>query len=197
MTPSNASRSPNFSSVILVQYSSTSLAVPCSTSNFLTCTSSSPIVSPAIASGVISHSCRAETRSSAGAGGGPRRRLVDRERFLPASEPAEPSLALRRETRSEDVREGEWGGGERVEGRTSFFCFEAGRISSRSTGTPRETRKRRRMRDRIQFGGWRGGGATSWDQSEALRGVRKIGFSDVRGGRIEVSIVSGGKRASM
>ena len=48
-----------------------------------------------------------------------------------------------------------------VEGRTSFFCFEAGRISSRSTGTPRETRKRRRMRERFQSGGWRGGGATS------------------------------------
>lgn len=46
-------------------------------------------------------------------------------------------------------------------GRMSFFCFEAGRISSRSTGTPRETRKRRRMRDFIQFGGWRGGGVTS------------------------------------
>jgi hypothetical protein len=50
--------------------------------------------------------------------------------------------------------------GER-EGRISFFWDEAGRISSRETGMPRLTRKRRRMRDRIQFGGWRGGGATS------------------------------------
>jgi hypothetical protein len=48
-----------------------------------------------------------------------------------------------------------------IDGRMSFFCLEAGRISSRSTGTPRETRKRRRMRERIQLGGWRGGGATS------------------------------------
>ncbi len=79
----------------------------------------------------------------------------------------------------------------------SFFCLEAGRISSRSTGTPRETRKRRRIRERIQFGGCRGGGATSWDQREALRGVRNMGFSAVRGGRTEVSIVSEGKRASM
>jgi hypothetical protein len=39
------------------------------------------------------------------------------------------------------------------DGRTSFFCLEAGRISSRSTGTPRETRKRRRIRERIQSGG--------------------------------------------
>lgn len=38
-------------------------------------------------------------------------------------------------------------------GRTSFFCFEAGRISSRSTGTPSETRKRRRIRDLTQFWG--------------------------------------------
>jgi hypothetical protein len=87
--------------------------------------------------------------------------------------------------------------GRLMEGRISFFCFEAGRISSRSTGTPRETRNRRRMRERIQSGGCSGGGATSWDQSDALRGVRKIGFSAVNGGRTEVSIVSGGKRASM
>ena len=58
----------------------------------------------------------------------------------------------------------------------SFFCLEAGRISSRSTGTPRETRKRRRMRERTQLGGWRGGGATSCAQREAERGVRKMGF---------------------
>ena len=50
-----------------------------------------------------------------------------------------------------------------VEGRTSFFFFpEAGRISSRLTGMPRETRKRRRIRDRFQSGGLRGTGAASW-----------------------------------
>lgn len=47
------------------------------------------------------------------------------------------------------------------DGSTSFFCLEAGRISSRSTGTPRETRNNLRIRDRIQSGGDRGGGATS------------------------------------
>lgn len=57
-------------------------------------------------------------------------------------------------------------------GSTSFFCLLAGRISSRSTGTPRETRKSRRMRLRIQLGGCSGGGATSWDQRDALRSVR-------------------------
>lgn len=84
-----------------------------------------------------------------------------------------------------------------MEGRMSFFCLEAGRISSRSTGTPRETRKRRRIRERIQFGGCKGGGATSCDHREALRGVRNMEFSEDIGGRIEVSIVSGGKRAFM
>lgn len=61
-----------------------------------------------------------------------------------------------------------------MEGRTSFFCLEAGRISSRSTGTPRDTRKSRRMRDLTQFCGWRGGGATSWDHRERERSVLKI-----------------------
>jgi hypothetical protein len=84
-----------------------------------------------------------------------------------------------------------------IEGRMSFFCLEAGRISSRSTGTPRETRKRRRIRERIQFGGCSGGGATSCDHREALRGVRKMGFSVETGGRTDVSIVSGGKRLFM
>lgn len=83
------------------------------------------------------------------------------------------------------------------EGKMSFFCLDAGRISSRSTGTPRETRKRRRIRERIQSGGWRGGGAASCDQREALRGVRKMGLSVETGGRTEVSIVSGGNRVFM
>jgi hypothetical protein len=63
-------------------------------------------------------------------------------------------------------------------------------------GTPSETRKRRRMRERIQSGGWRGGGATSCDQSEAERGDWKTGFSFAerggKGGREEGS----GKRAA-
>lgn len=86
----------------------------------------------------------------------------------------------------------------RSEGRTSFFCLEAGRISSRSTGTPSETRKSRRMRDRIQSGGWSGGGATSCDQREALRGVRKTGLSPLGAdGTVGVgSSSSSGKSAS-
>lgn len=84
-----------------------------------------------------------------------------------------------------------------MEGRINFFCLEAGRISSRSTGTPSETRKRRRMRERIQLGGCKGGGATNCDHSDALRGVRNIGFSADTGGKIDLSMVSGGKRESM
>lgn len=83
-------------------------------------------------------------------------------------------------------------------GRTSFFCLEAGRISSRSTGTPRETRKRRRIRDLTQFCGWRGGEATSWDQRERERSVWKMALSfwiGSTGGREGVSLVVGKRRS--
>ena len=92
--------------------------------------------------------------------------LGRRERPALSSESASASASPRREV--EEPRRSS-------EGRTSFFCLEAGRISSRSTGTPKETRKRRRMRERIQSGGWSGGGATSWDQREAERGCWKMG----------------------
>lgn len=95
--------------------------------------------------------------------------------------------------RSREVsREPEDEGCKERDGRMSFFCVEAGRISSSETGMPRLTRKRRRIRDRIQFGGWRGGGATSCDQRDADRGVRNMGLGVSRGGRTDVSIVSEG-----
>ena len=102
-----------------------------------------------------------------------------------------PCLNLDMDLESLDVR----GEAEEMlrEGRTSFFCLEAGRISSRSTGTPRETRKRRRVRERIQSGGARGGGATSWDQREAERWVRKTEESLDRGGKGGRSSSSGEK----
>ncbi len=106
---------------------------------------------------------------------------------FPAAAPRE-SLEARRKEPEEVVR--------RREGRTSFFCLEAGRISSRSTGTPRETRKRRRMRERIQSGGWSGGGATSCDQREAERGVRKMGLSRAEGLGSGGKGSLGGKRAA-
>lgn len=116
---------------------------------------------------MIVHNCLAETRSKAGGGGGPLLLFESDREGLPCEstevEDVLPSLCLRREIErvSVDVR-GELAEGLRcIEGRMSFFCFEAGRISSKSTGTPRETRNSLRIRDRIQFGGWRGGGATS------------------------------------
>ena len=49
------------------------------------------------------------------------------------------------------------------------------------------------MRDRTQFGGCNGGGATSWDQRERLRSVRNTEFAlDIGGaGSGQVSLVEG------
>jgi len=152
------------------------------------------MVSPFSASSVIVHNCLAQTKSSVGAGGAPFRRRESERLECPCEsrDVEEEFSCFSREMERESVEVRGW---RFMEGRISFFCFEAGRISSRSTGTPRETRKSRRMRERIQFGGWRGGGATSWDQSEAERGVRKMGFSEVRGGSMGVFVGWGVKRA--
>lgn len=114
----------------------------------------------------------------------------ERDRGVPLP-PFPPSLDIRREPVELTLC--------KRDGRTSFFCLEAGRISSRSTGTPSETRNRRRIRERIQSGGCSGGGATSWDQRDALRGVRKMGLVSRDGagrGRGSGSSSSGGKRAA-
>ena len=59
-----------------------------------------------------------------------------------------------------------------VLGRTSFFFLpEAGRISSRLTGTPSETRNNRRMRDRFQSGGLSGTGEASWFHNDIARSL--------------------------
>lgn len=60
-----------------------------------------------------------------------------------------------------------------MDGRMRRFCLLGGSISSRSTGTPRDTRKRRRMRERVQLGGCIGGGETSCCQSDKERSERK------------------------
>lgn len=80
------------------------------------------------------------------------------------------------------------------EGSTSLCCFDAGKISSKSTGTPSDTRKSLLVRDRIQSGGANGGGATSCDQSDADRGVKNIDDSLERAGKVDISRVPGGKR---
>ena len=71
-------------------------------------------------------------------------------------------------------------------GSTSRFCFEGGRISSRSTGTPRDTRKRRRILLLVQLGGCIGGGETSCCQRERARSERNGEELDMStGGREE------------
>lgn len=86
-----------------------------------------------------------------------------------------------------------------IDGRTSFFCFDAGRISSKSTGTPRETRNRRRMRDLTQFCGCSGGGATSCDQREMERSVWKmaeaLSIGSTGGREVVVSLEPGKSRS--
>ena len=204
MTPSKASRSPIFSSVRFFQNSRTSLASPSSASRRWTWSRSSSSVMPPRASSVVAQSCRADTRSRSGGSGGPffffcccccscccccaDRRAADAEPdrrgfFFPCestdTDESLPSALRTREMDREsvDVRREPVELTRCSEGRTSFFCFDAGNISSRSTGTPSETRNNRRMGDRIQSGGCNGGGAASWDQSDALRGLKKMGLS--------------------
>lgn len=180
MTPSNASFSPICASRRFSQYSNTSLARTVISSSREICCSSSSSVKLSRAASVVAHMRRTAERSSSGGGLGPRRRgrrLRDVERaesseveerpwpslFTLLTEDGTPVAVLKEEEGELPSRF--------IEGRTSFFCFEAGRISSRSTGTPRETRKTRRMRDFVQLAGWSGGGETSWDQSERERPV--------------------------
>lgn len=60
-----------------------------------------------------------------------------------------------------------------MEGSTNLFCLLGGRISSKSTGTPKLTRNNLRIRERVQLGGCMGGGETSCCQRERERSERK------------------------
>jgi hypothetical protein len=83
-----------------------------------------------------------------------------------------------------------------MEGNISFFCFDAGKISSKSTGTPSETRNRRRIRDLTQFGGCNGGGATNCDHKERDRSLLKMAVESgigSNGGKEETVFVSGNR----
>jgi hypothetical protein len=125
----------------------------------LPCACSSSIVNPSLAASVMPHTCLAQTRSSCGILGSFLPPLLrESERGFPLEstdvEEALFSEAFRREMevelRGELAEEEVW---RCMDGRISFFCVDFGRISSKSTGTPRETRKARRMRERIQSGG--------------------------------------------
>lgn len=61
-----------------------------------------------------------------------------------------------------------------IDGKMSFFCLLAGNISSRSTGTPKDTRKSLRIRDLSQSGGANGGGATSCEYNDKLRSDKNL-----------------------
>lgn len=163
MTPSNASRSLICSSVLCCQYSRTAFAVPSRPSNLATWAPSSSSVMPSSASSVVAQSCRAATISNSGGGGAPLRLLEDEDvvgplplpppLLPPPSAPPDAGDLIFVGARDPDRRESDDVRGEFIEGRTSFFCLDAGKISSRSTGTPSETRNSRLMRERIQSGG--------------------------------------------
>lgn len=161
MTPSKASFSPTRPSRRFSQYSKTVLARPATRSNSWTCCFSSSSVNPLNAASVVAHRRRTAGRSKSGGGPAPRREVLWRDGACP------DAVGLSVWGLSPSLRGGLWevvvapDVSRSIEGRTSFFCFDAGRISSRSTGTPSDTRNRRRMRDLTQFWGWRGGGATS------------------------------------
>jgi len=115
--------------------------------------------------------------SSSGGGGGPLRFRSGFE--LDESTEVDDSFSRLMRPRGPPLfRPSEEGRGEPpgmcIEGRMSFFCLDAGRISSRSTGTPRDTKNSRRMRERTQSGGCSGGGATNCVHNEWLRSERKM-----------------------
>lgn len=116
------------------------------------------------AASVVEQIRRAEFKSTEGGGAGPLllRSALNAVEFnevddsFPCCNPASASIVA-----VSARRDGERSLSASSDGNTSFFCLLAGKISSRSTGTPRETRNSRRMGDNTQFGGWSGGGATS------------------------------------
>jgi hypothetical protein len=117
--------------------------------------------------------------SSSGGGGGPFLFLsgcFEADESTDVEDAFSPSLLTRPRAplRPSDDGRGDFSPGMWIDGKISFFCFEAGRISSRSTGTPRETKKRRRIRERTQSGGCNGGGATSCVHNDLLLSVRNI-----------------------
>ena len=126
---------------------------------------------------MVEHSLVAALISNWGGGGGPLRFLsaFDDDESTDADDAF--SLFTRAKApfdRSSVEIRGDLSPGVCIEGRISFFCLLAGRISSRSTGTPSDTRNSRRMRERTQSGGWSGGGATSCAHNDKLRSDRNI-----------------------
>lgn len=167
ITSSNASRSPFALSLCMSQYSRSWLARCFISSSKFTCFRISSSPRPISAASVVEHTIRAPLVSRSGGGAGPRRFRsgfeVDVLREM-GSEPLGFKLSFAPMLRIS--RDGSSIVSSSIDGSTNFFCLLAGNISSRSTGTPSETRKRRLIRERIQSGGCRGGGATSCSHSD-------------------------------
>jgi hypothetical protein len=196
MTSSKAFLSPSALSLCLVQNCSIRADCSMNSQSLVKCSCSSTSVNPRIATSVVEHSSRAVLRSSSwpgmlafgAAGCEMPPDAAASSSFIRDTRPLAAASFGRRAARSSMC----------TEGKTSFFCLLAGRISSRSTGTPKDTRNKRRMRERIQSGGCSGGGATSCAQSDWERSVRKEGFmSDVSIGGASSALWNLGKMVEM
>ena len=143
---------------------------------------------PLIASCVVAHNLRVSDTSKSGGGRGPFRRFginfaaCELDSLGIGGAGSSVDILLRRAIERFLASDGTGEDSDGVYGRISFFCFDFGRISSKSTGTPSDTRKSRRIRERTQFGGCKGGGAISCCQSESERFVKKVEFVFDSGG---------------
>ncbi len=170
-------------------------------SSFCTCSRSSASVMPSRASSVVVHSCFAATRSSPGPAASPLPLLPPGGllHFALGVQAVLDALASDCFSRdrllgrlSVDVRgESRW---ER-DGNTQLLLLGGGEDLVEVDGHAEAHEKSRRMRLRIQSAAAAAAAATSWDQSEALRGVRKTGFSLGAGGKEGRSSSSSGRRA--
>lgn len=157
-------------------------------------------MNPSKAASVVAHNLLTAKRSSSGGAGWPRRRLDFCREIVELTDVVEslcgvvasPCFALLIALVRTDVLESSG----LMEGNISFFCFDAGNISSRSTGTPRDTRNRRRIRDFTQFGGCSGGGATNCDHRDSERSLLKMAVESgigSNGGKEGTVLVSGNR----
>ena len=149
---------------------------------------------------MVLHNSAAELRSKSGGGGGPLAGIrFERDFGLDfESRDVLESLASEESFRRSSVVDGRGEAeGRLMFGRTNLFCLLGGRISSKSTGTPSETRNKRRIRDRVQLGGCIGGGETSCCHSESDRSDRNGEVLDGSMGGISFGDVSGTELGNM
>lgn len=195
ITPSRASFSFKLSSFLTSQYSNTELAFVFRDRSVLTCSFSSASSYRSKTSSVVVHISTAPSISNSGAGGGPFGMVLVLRGFgAPVFESIDvvDSLGMSLNLSMTELALGE--DARFMFGSTSLFCFDGGNISSRSTGTPRDTRKSLRIRLLVQFGGCMGGGETSCCHNES-----DLSDKNADGGCISISdagfviVVSSGK----